>query len=76
MSAIARSDGGSDELKSLFEESEEPVLTAVDVAEKLGVTQQAAHAKLSKAHEEGWMQRKKVGSRAVVWWVEDQSDSS
>lgn len=76
MSAAARNDGGSDELRSLFEDSDEPVLTAVEVAEELDVTQQAAHAKLSKAHEEGWMQRKKVGSRAVVWWVEGQEESS
>jgi len=76
MSAAARSDGGSDELQSLFEDSDEPVLTAIEVAEKLGVTQQAAHARLSNAHEEGWIQRKKVGSRAVVWWVKRQKDSS
>jgi len=76
MSAATRSDGGSDELRSLFENADEPVLTAVEVAEELDVTQQAAHARLSKAHEDGWMQRKKVGSRAVVWWVKNQPESS
>jgi len=63
-------------LREIFNCTSEPVLTAVEVAERLGVSQQAAHAKLSKANEAGWVHRKKVGSRAVVWWIADQSADS
>jgi len=70
MSATAEPSGSADELQEVFENSDDPVLTAVEVAEQLEITQQAAHAKLTKANESGWVDRKKVGSRAVVWWVE------
>jgi len=58
------------ELTSVFEECDDPVLTAVEVADELGISQQAAHARLTSAHENGVIERKKTGARAVVWWVE------
>lgn len=61
------------ELTAVFEAADEPVLTAVEVAEALGITQQAAHSRLSRANEQGLVERKKVGSRAVVWWLSDYS---
>jgi prophage antirepressor-like protein len=67
------------ELKTILIEAGDPVLTAVDVAEELGITQQAAHARLSSAHRREEVDRKKVGARAVVWWVpgyEPESDAS
>jgi len=64
------------ELRAIFEKSNDPVLTAIEIAEKMQITQQAAHAKLTSANKAGWVKRKKVGSRAVVWWIENQSSES
>jgi len=49
-------------------ENPDPVFTAIEVADMAGVTQQAAHAKLSSLYDRGLVERKKVGSKAVVWW--------
>ncbi len=76
MSASKRGGTGSEELRRIFEQSPDPVLSAVEVAEEMEITQQAAHAKLTKAHEQGCVKRKKVGSRAVVWWFPDQDCDS
>lgn len=59
----------NEDLKRVFAEADDPVLTAVEVADELGITQQGAHAKLTRAHERGLVERKKTGSRSVVWWV-------
>ena len=76
MSAKTDGSGSGEELLRVFRESEDPVLTAVEVGEKLGITQQAAHARLSRAHDRGEVERKKTGSRSVVWWLADQDFSS
>lgn len=57
------------ELQEVFIKADDPVLTAVEVAEQLGITQQAAHARLTRAHDRGEVKRKKTGARAVVWWL-------
>ncbi|WP_373189956.1 hypothetical protein [Halolamina sp.] len=49
----------------------DPVVTAVEVADAVGVTQQAAYSKLSGLEERGFIRSKGVGSRAKVWWVTD-----
>ncbi|MDQ2055962.1 response regulator of citrate/malate metabolism [Halobellus sp. H-GB7] len=64
------------DLYDIFSESSDPVLTAVEVGDELGISQQAAHSRLSNAHESGDIERKKVGSRAVVWWLPDQDSES
>lgn len=58
-----------DELIALFEETEDPVLTAPEIADELDITQQAAHSRLMRAYEHGELERKKTGARAVVWWL-------
>lgn len=72
----ARNGGEDIELEKVFRESDDPVLTAVEVAEELDITQQAAHARLTRAHERGELNRKKTGARAVVWWLPGQEHSS
>lgn len=76
MSATPKNQHEDSELFRIFANSDDPVLTAVEVAEELDISQQAAHARLSKAHERGEIKRKKTGSRAVVWWPSDQSATS
>lgn len=69
MSKAAAAEAFDSELAQVFRESDDPVLTAVEVADELGISQQAAHARLSRAHEQGTIERKKTGARSVVWWV-------
>lgn len=47
----------------------DPVLTAPELAELVGVTQQAAHDKLEAMRDRGLVRKKKVGAKAVVWWL-------
>jgi len=42
--------------------------TAKEVADELGVVRRTAYNKLSDLEEQGDLRKKKVGSRAVVWW--------
>lgn len=50
-------------------EDADPVLTAPELAEKVGVSQQAAHSKLKDLRERGLVKSKAAGARSVVWWV-------
>jgi transposase len=46
-----------------------PVVTTTEVAERVGLTQQSVYERFRKFEERGWVASKKVGSRAVVWWL-------
>lgn len=52
----------------IFALTSDPVLTAKEVAKELDVSGETARRKLNELHERGEMERKDVGSRAVVWW--------
>jgi predicted ArsR family transcriptional regulator len=54
-----------DDVLELFDG--EPV-SASDVADNFDISNRAALNKLERLHEEGEVERKNVGSRAVVWW--------
>lgn len=45
--------------------------TAKEVAEELGIVRRTAYNKLTELEERGDLRKKKVGSRAVVWWRPD-----
>jgi predicted ArsR family transcriptional regulator len=53
--------------------ADDPVVTAGEVGEALDCTGQAARKKLNQLHEDGKVERKEVGARAVVWWIQDSS---
>jgi predicted DNA-binding transcriptional regulator AlpA len=55
-----------DEIIEEFRTAEDPVLTAVEIAEKLGVSRVTANNRLKDLDT---LKRKKVGGRAVVWWL-------
>ena len=60
-----------EELITLFRETKAPILTAPEVGEEFGITQQAAYNRLKRLHDEGVVARKEVGSRAVAWWLRE-----
>lgn len=76
MSTKSSGTSNDPELTAVFRNSDDPVLTAVEVADELGITQQAAHARLVRAHERGEVKRKKTGARSVVWWLPGHSVDS
>lgn len=47
----------------------DPVVTSMEVADELDISQQAAHKRLSDMEDRGLVVKKKVGSRAVIWWL-------
>jgi predicted ArsR family transcriptional regulator len=61
-------DATLDDVLSVFEQSDDPVLTASEVADYLDVSRRTALRKLQELEEQGEVGRKEVGSRAVVWW--------
>ena len=58
-----------DVILQFIESFDHPVITAMEIAEEFDISQQAAHWRLSKLEEKGSISRKKVGARAVVWWI-------
>ena len=50
-------------------ESGDPVVTATELADEVGVSQQAAYSKLADMKDRGLVRSKKVGARARVWWI-------
>jgi len=57
-----------DSILDAFDRAEAPVLTASEVADELGCSRPSAYNKLDNLEEQGELRKKKVGSRAVVWW--------
>jgi len=76
MSASDSSRAQSEELAQVFRQTDDPVLTAVEVADLLGISQQAAHSRLTRANERGELKRKKTGARSVVWWLPGETYDS
>jgi len=51
-------------------------VTAPEVAESMGVTSAGALQRLNKLESNGDVVKKKVGARAVVWWLPERYQSS
>jgi GTP-sensing pleiotropic transcriptional regulator CodY len=60
-----------DEIISVFHGAEDPILTAGDVAEAVGVTRQSINSRLHRLNSEGRLETREVGSRARVWWLSE-----
>lgn len=54
----------------MMEDVDSPVVTAPEVAEEFDITQQAAYEKLRRLNSTGEIKRKKVGAKAVVWFLD------
>jgi len=58
------------DLEAKIKQSSRPFVTANDMAECLGVARQTAHKHLQRLHEEGNLNKRKVGGSAVIWWFD------
>jgi len=47
----------------------DPVMTAVELAEEVDVSQQAAYNRLADLEGRNLVKGKKVGARSKVWWL-------
>jgi len=52
-----------------------PFVTASDIAETLDCSTEAARQKLATLNGQGRVDRRKVGARAVVWWLTESNRS-
>jgi biotin operon repressor len=62
-----------DDVLSVFEAVEGPVVTSGDVAETLDCSRETARRKLRTLEEQGHVASRKTAGR-VVWWVVDEQD--
>lgn len=58
-----------DRVVDAIREVDSPIVTTRDIADILGCTTEAARQKLVKLSDQGRVDRRKVGGRAVVWWL-------
>lgn len=60
-----------EEILELFRESDEPFLTAPEIAEEFDSDRQSINYRLKKLHSRKLVERKEAGSRAVGWWLSE-----
>jgi hypothetical protein len=65
-----------DRVVEAIREVEAPVVTTRDIADSLGCTTEAARQKLMRLVEQGRADRRKVGSRAVIWWLTEFEETA
>jgi len=54
-----------------FQETDDPFVTAKEVSERMGVTRQTAYKHLQRLHEQDRLEKRKIGSSAVIWWLDE-----
>lgn len=59
-----------DELISVFADTDDPVLTASEIADQVAIGKRAVLNRLDALHEQGTVESKEVGARARVWWTQ------
>lgn len=57
------------EILDLLRNSDTPVVTATQVADHFGCSNEAVRYRLGKLEEQDRVRRMKVGASAVVWWA-------
>lgn len=65
----------SDVLRALHEQPD-PIATARELADILDVSSETIRRHLTELHDKGQVDRKKVGSRAIVWWPVTDEEAS
>jgi len=50
----------------------DPVVTASEVAESVDMSKQGVNKRLRELADEGYVVRKEVGARAVIYWLDDK----
>lgn len=58
-----------EQIISYISSNDKPFVTAPEIADVAGIARQNAYRKLQRLHDEGRIEKYKVGSSAVIWWV-------
>ncbi|MDY6765280.1 MAG: HTH domain-containing protein [Halobacteria archaeon] len=76
MSERTRDDSGrfqeevtEEDILKIFEEADEPFLTAKEIAKELPITREGVLKRLEKMRDKNLVGKKKTGARAVAWWA-------
>ena len=76
MSKRERDDGGLflekatlDDVREAVRIGADPISTTGDVAKVCAISTENARQKLTELHEQGRIERRKIGARAIIWWV-------
>ncbi len=64
-----------DDILSAFDRTDDPVLTAAELADSLPISRSAVRERLLDLEEREVVARKTAGARAVVWWRVTDTDS-
>jgi len=57
------------DILKVFDDTEEPFLTASEVADRLPISREAVHYRLERMREKDLVGKKKTGARSVGWWA-------
>lgn len=58
-----------DEILTVFQHTDDPVLSTADVADELPIKRRATLTRLQRLVESGALDRKQTGGRNIVWWL-------
>lgn len=58
----------NDEILDVFRSSSDPVLTTSEVASEFDITHRGVRDRLEQLEDNGLLESKKVGAKAIVWW--------
>jgi len=60
---------GDAEVLRAISGSPDPVITASELADKLGYSRDGIRNRLKELEDNGWVRSREVGARAQVWWI-------
>lgn len=69
--SIQSSRSTADQIVQILRENDDAFMTATEISNEIGKTRQAVRYQLDNLHDEGRVERKQAGSRAVGWWLTD-----
>ncbi|MDB2269518.1 HTH domain-containing protein [Halorubrum ezzemoulense] len=64
-----------EQILELFHDSEDPILTASEIAGQVDMSRRWALDRLKDLEGKGHIQSKKVGGRSTVWWLPGETST-
>jgi hypothetical protein len=58
------------DILKVFDGTDEPFMTAKEMADELPISREAVHYRLEQMREKNLVGKKKTGARSVGWWAE------
>ncbi len=61
-----------EDVRDAVRDGPDPVSTTGDIAAVFDISSESARGKLTELHEQGRIERRKIGARAIIWWVQNE----